>query len=229
MRLLTISPVRLTVSPSLTRRSEPKSTTPTWPASKFMHIPLTPDANLLQLSVLRCGRRENFDLLDELLSLDVGHAVDTGDTITNPLSAICSSSLTPFVYCASLNIAISCVVGIVDIPDGQDTAGLGEASLLLDTADSLLEDRGDLSWGGLGLSVGAGLDSVEGSWGNSSGLQSRTSVSRVPRENPDHKLEELQNSSQPSSCIAHPSQLRFGSMPRCIKIVSSCIGPRCGW
>ena len=44
------------------------------------------------------------------------------------------------------------VVGVIDIPDGQDTAGLGEASLLLDTADSLLEDRGDLSWGGLGLS-----------------------------------------------------------------------------
>lgn len=78
------------------------------------------------------------------------------------------------------------MVGVVDIPDGQDTAGLGEASLLLDTADSLLEDRGDLSWGGLGLSVGAGLDSVESSWGNSSGLQSRTSVSRVARENPDH-------------------------------------------
>jgi hypothetical protein len=44
--LLTISPVRLTVSPSLTRRSDPKSTTPTWPASKFMHMPLTPEANL---------------------------------------------------------------------------------------------------------------------------------------------------------------------------------------
>jgi len=44
--LLTISPVRLTVSPSLTRRSEPKSTTPTWPASRFMHMPLTPEANL---------------------------------------------------------------------------------------------------------------------------------------------------------------------------------------
>lgn len=43
---LTISPVRLTVSPSLTRRSEPKSTTPTCPASRFMHIPLTPEANL---------------------------------------------------------------------------------------------------------------------------------------------------------------------------------------
>ena len=42
----TISPVRLTVSPSLTNRSEPKSTTPTWPASKFMHMPLTPEANL---------------------------------------------------------------------------------------------------------------------------------------------------------------------------------------
>lgn len=43
---LTISPVRLTDSPSLTRRSEPKSTTPTWPASRFMHMPLTPEANL---------------------------------------------------------------------------------------------------------------------------------------------------------------------------------------
>ena len=87
MRPLTISPVRLTVSPSLTRRSEPKSTTPTWPASKFMHIPLTPDANLLQLSVLDRGCRENLNLLDELLSLDVVHAVNTGDTITNPMSA----------------------------------------------------------------------------------------------------------------------------------------------
>lgn len=43
----TISPVRLTVSPSRTSLSEPKSTTPTWPASRFMHMPLTPEANLL--------------------------------------------------------------------------------------------------------------------------------------------------------------------------------------
>jgi hypothetical protein len=43
---LTISPVRRTVSPSLTRRSEPNNTIPTWPASRFMHIPLTPEANL---------------------------------------------------------------------------------------------------------------------------------------------------------------------------------------
>lgn len=48
--VLTISPVRLTVSPSLTRRSEPKSTTPTWPASRFMHMPLTPEANLYMIS-----------------------------------------------------------------------------------------------------------------------------------------------------------------------------------
>ncbi len=59
----------------------------------------------------------------------------------------------------------------VDIPDRQDTTGLGKSSLLLDTADALLEDRGDLSWGSLGLSIGAGLDGVEGSWGNSSGLR----------------------------------------------------------
>lgn len=50
------------------------------------------------------------------------------------------------------------------IPDGQDTAGLGEASLLLNTADPLLEDRGNLSWGGLGVS-GIAADSVGGDWG----------------------------------------------------------------
>ena len=74
------------------------------------------------------------------------------------------------------------MVGDDDIPDGQDTAGLGEASLLLDTADSLLEDRGDLSWGGLGLSVGAGLDSVEGSWGNSSGLEVGCQLAESPEK-----------------------------------------------
>lgn len=39
------------------------------------------------------------------------------------------------------------------IPDGEDTAGLGETGLLLDTTDPLLEDGGDL--GGGGLSVGS--------------------------------------------------------------------------
>lgn len=47
----TISPVRLTVSPSRTSLSEPKSTTPTWPASRFMHMPLTPEANLVWMLV----------------------------------------------------------------------------------------------------------------------------------------------------------------------------------
>ena len=36
-----------------------------------------------------------------------------------------------------------------DVPDGKDTAGLGETRLLLDTTDSLLEDGRDLSGGGL--------------------------------------------------------------------------------
>jgi hypothetical protein len=55
--------------------------------------------------------------LDKLLSLDVGHTVNTGDTIT----------------------------------DGEDTASLSETGLLLDTTDSLLEDRRDLSRSGLGV------------------------------------------------------------------------------
>lgn len=97
-----------------------------------------------------------------------------------PCQPICSSSTD--ILCV-LRIAQhrNIVVGVVDIPDGQDTAGLGEASLLLDTADSLLEDRGDLSWGGLSLGVGAGLNSVEGSWGNSSGLE----VGRQLAESPE--------------------------------------------
>lgn len=91
-------------------------------------------------------------------------------------------------------VSHSCLCVVVDIPDGKDTTGLGETSLLLNTADSLLEDRGDLSWGGLGLSVGAGLNGVEGSWCNSSSLYTRTSVSRA-----SEKTESSYNSSPNSS------------------------------
>lgn len=52
-----------------------------------------------------------------------------------------------------------------DVPDRQDTAGLGKTSLLLDTADPLLEDGRDLGRRGLGLGVGADLDKGRGSAG----------------------------------------------------------------
>lgn len=45
------------------------------------------------------------------------------------------------------------------IPDGKDTASLGQASLLLHTADPLLEDGGDL--GGRGLCIG-GIGAFDG-------------------------------------------------------------------
>lgn len=45
-----------------------------------------------------------------------------------------------------------------DIPDGEDAASLGKASLLLDTADPLLEDGRDLGGRRLRVGgVGAGL------------------------------------------------------------------------
>lgn len=67
----------------MTRRSEPKSTTPTWPASRFMHMPLTPEANLRCVSSMQTDKQtRQVNLLDKLLGLDVGHAVHTGDTIT---------------------------------------------------------------------------------------------------------------------------------------------------
>lgn len=39
----------------------------------------------------------------------------------------------------------------IHIPDGEDTASLSETGLLLDTTNSLLEDRRDLSGSGLGV------------------------------------------------------------------------------
>lgn len=48
-----------------------------------------------------------------------------------------------------------------DIPDRQDTTGLGETSLLRDTTDALLKDGRDLSGLGLGLG-GVGANAVEG-------------------------------------------------------------------
>jgi len=48
-----------------------------------MHIPLTPEANLLSLlaSSRQAMSREK-NLLNQLLGLDIAHAMDTGDTIT---------------------------------------------------------------------------------------------------------------------------------------------------
>lgn len=53
-----------------------------------MHMPLTPEENLFMISraLLSCQVRV-LNLLDKLLSLDVGHAVHTSDTITKHQSA----------------------------------------------------------------------------------------------------------------------------------------------
>jgi hypothetical protein len=51
------------------------------------------------------------------------------------------------------------------VPDGEDTAGLGETGLLLDTADPLLEDRGDLSGGGLSIGGIAAREGVDNGCG----------------------------------------------------------------
>lgn len=50
------------------------------------------------------------------------------------------------------------VVVLKNVPDRQDAASLGKAGLLLDTADSLLENGRDLGRGGLRFGVCAGLE-----------------------------------------------------------------------
>lgn len=49
----------------------------------------------------------------------------------------------------------------IDVPDRQNTTGLGETSLLLNTTDALLQDGGDLGGLSLGLS-GVGTDLLGG-------------------------------------------------------------------
>jgi len=49
------------------------------------------------------------------------------------------------------------------VPNGEDTAGLGETRLLLDTTDPLLKDGGDLGGGSLGFgSIAAGERADDG-------------------------------------------------------------------
>ena len=75
--------------------------------------------------------------------------MDTGDTIT---VTHCQRSL---YYFDSLDIRADAVMGI---PDGKDTAGLGEVRLLLNTTDPLFEDGRYLGRGGLvGGSIAADL------------------------------------------------------------------------
>jgi hypothetical protein len=55
----------------------------------------------------------------------------------------------------------SCDPSGIDVPDRQNTTGLSETSLLLNTTDALLQDGGDL--GGLGLGLGGvGTDLLGG-------------------------------------------------------------------
>jgi len=72
-------------------------------------MPLTPEANLRLNQLYTQLFVSHFDSLDKLLSLDIAHAVDTGNTIT----------------------------------DGQNSSSLGETGFLLNTSDSLFEDRGN--------------------------------------------------------------------------------------
>lgn len=55
-------------------------------------------------------------------------------------------------------LACSCL----NVPDRQNATSLGETRLLLDAADTLLEDGGDLGGSGLGIGVGACLYGADG-------------------------------------------------------------------
>jgi len=71
------------------------------------------------------------------------------------------------------------------IPDGKDAASLSEARLLLDTANSLLENGGDLGRRGLGVGgVGSGLHGHGGGCGISD-LGQKNKLAEAPTTEPD--------------------------------------------
>jgi hypothetical protein len=74
------------------------------------------------------------------------------------------------------------------IPDGEDASGLGKTSLLLDTSNSLLQDRGHFGRGGLGVgSISTDLlgRGVEGGRGSISGALRKDSDQRVSHTTTD--------------------------------------------
>jgi hypothetical protein len=128
-----------------------------------------------------------FNILDQLLSLDVGQAVHAGDTITvtvlvsksalHAMSSQSSKSRRAFVWTSFVSSAAGlpnsllqvCSDGVCtvwgNVPDGEDAAGLSEVDLLLDTTDPLLEDGRHLGRRGPGFGVGAGLEGGDGGCG----------------------------------------------------------------
>jgi hypothetical protein len=67
-----------------------------------MHMPLTPEANLQTVSH-DASPSQGVDILDKFLSLDIGHAVHTGDTITLETSLLAYVSLRQSLFYPQLN------------------------------------------------------------------------------------------------------------------------------
>lgn len=122
------------------------------------------------MSVCRNGKCQDIGahVLDQLLSLDVGHTVDTGDTVTvqssissNPSDSRMMAGEGVFGEIVSGNRIFPHSPRGIDIPDRQNTTGLGETSLLMNTTNALLQDGRDL--GGLSLGLGGvGTDLLGG-------------------------------------------------------------------
>lgn len=144
-------------------------------------MPLTPEANLRLVSCGPAASNSENNILDKLLSLDVGQTVHTGDTITVKLPVSGLDSPNSRIHDRGVSIFFVGSVAMTmpgteqarfiqmrvggfcsNIPDRQDATSLGETRLLLDAADALLEDGRDLGGSGLGIGVGACLYGADG-------------------------------------------------------------------
>ena len=106
-------------------------------------MPLTPEANLFWMLVAD-GPHNLADIAIATYSTS-----SSAWTLFMPWTRAIPSLKSMLVH----DIHCCCSQYYYSVPNGEDTAGLGETGLLLDTTDPLLEDRGDLS--GRSLSVGS--------------------------------------------------------------------------
>jgi hypothetical protein len=99
--------------------------------------------------------------LDEFFGLDIGHTMDTGNTITAVLSALFYGAKMARRHLLSLEWSLregihrrpckTCIIVVrcdgvlmVNVPDTQNPAGFCQSCLFLHASDARLENRGDL-------------------------------------------------------------------------------------
>lgn len=93
------------------------------------------------------------NILNEFLSLDIGHAMDTSNTVTIvQLVRIIIYRIYMAVMYDFVTIMLVWLVRDYGVPNGEDTTSFSKAGFFLNTTNFPFEGRGYFGRGSLGLS-----------------------------------------------------------------------------